>query len=140
MDQESIVYGCIKDLTNLDIVRRRANRDAILKLPRADTLPFLCQEMFSLPTLIPGRGNYQTEVIHFGASYNAIEYEWAQWIKQFEALLSKMYWNSAVVHLETELAGIHSFYWESTNEYHIPDSGDLRVRCEWVRERSLVAG
>ena len=140
MDQESIVYGCIKDVAGFDISRRQANRQAILSLPKADSWPFLSQEMFSLPSLIPSRGSYQTEVIHFGASYKAVEYEWAQWIKQFEELLRKMYWHSAVVNLETELAGLHTFYWDSTNNHHVPDSGDLRVRCEWVRERGLVAG
>ena len=139
MDQESIVYGCIKDVGGFDIERRRANRAAVMSLPRSDNLPFICQEMFSLPSLVPGHISYQTEVIHFGASYKAIEYEWAQWIRDFELLLGKMYWHSAVVHLETELAGTHSFYWDATSNQHVPDSGELRVRCEWVRERGVVA-
>ena len=45
MDQESIVYGCIKDipiLTN-ESERIRANRDAMLTLPHADEWPFLSQ-------------------------------------------------------------------------------------------------
>lgn len=138
-DQESIVYGCIKDSAGQDIEHRRVNRQAILSLPRADTFPFISQEMFTLPTLIPGKVNYQTEVIHFGASYQAIEYEWTSWIQQFEQLLRKMYWHSAVVHLETELAGVHTFHWDSNNNFHAPDSGDLRVRCHWVRERGVVA-
>lgn len=139
MDQESIVYGCIKDIGGSDPERRRVNRASILSLPRSDNFPLVCQEMFSLPAVVPGHISYQTEVIHFGGSYKAIEYEWAQWIREFEQLLGKMYWHSAVVHLETELAGTHSFYWDASNNQHIPDTGDLRVRCEWIRERGVVA-
>src|SRR6476646_8714570 len=99
MDQESIVYGCIKDipvLTN-ESERLRINREAMLTLPTADEWPFLCQEMFAIPDVNVSNTNYQTEVMHFGASYKAVEYEWDEWIAQFEQLLSKMYWVSATV-------------------------------------------
>ncbi|WP_049721722.1 hypothetical protein [Gilvimarinus polysaccharolyticus] len=139
MDQESIVYGCIKDsIQGVGYADRlRANRDAMLTLPRADSWPFLCQEMFAIPELGGLTRNYQTEVMHFGASYKAVEYEWSQWIEQFEALLSKMYWVSATVHLETELCGSHTFTWESNRNYHTPGSGDMNVQCQWSRESSL---
>ncbi len=142
MDQESIVYGCIKDsLTSLrDSERIRANREAMLSLPHADEWPFLAQEMFSIPQLDSPTANYQTEVMHFGASYKAVEYEWDQWIAQFESLLSKMYWVSATVHLETELSGTHTFIWEANGSGHKPGSGNMRVRCEWSHEGALKAG
>lgn len=140
MDQESIVYGCIKDSIhdNQQSLRIKANREAMLSLPTADEWPFLCQEMFSIPKQIPHAEYYQTEVMHFGASYKAIEYEWKQWIAQFEALLNKMYWISATVHLETELSGTHIFTWESDCNYHEPGSGNMNVRCEWTHENSLM--
>ncbi len=139
MDQESIVYGCIKDafLADLDTTRRHVNRQAMLELPNADDWPFLCQEMFAIPRVEVDHGNYQTEVMHFGASYQAVEYEWEQWIEQFETLLSKMFWVSATVHLETELSGTHTFTWESNSNWHEPGSGDMQVRCEWSHEGSL---
>ena len=139
MDQESIVYGCIKDipvLTN-ESERLRINRDAMLTLPHADEWPFLCQEMFSIPDVNAFNNTYQTEVMHFGASYKAVEYEWDQWIAQFEQLLSKMYWVSATVHLETELSGTHTFTWEANGKSHIPGSGNMQVRCEWSHEGAL---
>lgn len=139
MDQESIVYGCIKDIPGGHSLaaRMRANREAMLSLPSADEWPFLSQEMFAIPQLDAANANYQTEVMHFGASYKAVEYEWDQWIAQFEALLSKMYWVSATVHLETELSGTHTFTWESEGDFHKPGSGDMRVRCEWSHEGAL---
>lgn len=139
MDQESIVYGCIKDVRLLPSDRERlaANRAAMLALPHAEEWPFLAQEMFSIPQTENFAG-YQTTVMHFGASYKAVEYEWDQWIAQFEALLSQMYWVSATVHLETELAGTHTFIWESTGSFHAPGSGDMEVRCEWSHEGGLA--
>ena len=141
MDQESIVYGCIKDASYLEVdsARRRANRQAMLSLPSADDWPFLCQEMFSIPHVEVNRSNYMTEVMHFGASYRAVEYEWDQWIEKFEQLLSQMYWVSATVHLETELSGTHTFTWESRGNCHVPHSGDMQVRCEWSHEGALGA-
>lgn len=143
MDQESIVYGCIKDI-NMDrsdmsgVARRRVNRDVMLSLPNASDWPFLCQEMFAIPSETPQQNGYLTEVMHFGASYRAIEYEWEQWIEKFEAMLQQMYWVSATVHLETELSGTHTFTWESGRHYHEPHCGDLHVRCEWSQEGAIL--
>lgn len=140
MDQESIVYGCIKDTAHLpsESERLRINRDAMLTLPHADDWPFLSQEMFAIPQVELRPGQYQTEVMHFGASYRAVEYEWDQWIAQFEDLLSRMFWVSATVHLETELSGTHTFTWESAGNFHRPGSGDMKVHCEWSHEGSLT--
>lgn len=133
MDQESIVYGCIKDvaLYHEQAERRRVNREAMLALPEAEGGEFLSRDMFAIPTLEAG---YQTDVMHFGASYRAVEYEWDEWIKCFEALLRKMYWVSATVHLETELNGIHTFSWTSLSNSHVPGASGIQLQCEWSRE------
>lgn len=140
MDSESIVYGCIRDWPSDDPEvldhRRETNRVVIERLPAGDIWPFLGREMFSFSRR-PGLGLYQTQVIHFGASYPAIEYEWSLWVKQFEALLEQLYWGSAVVHLETELNGTHTFRWESEQGFHSPQEAGLRVRCAWEREGAL---
>ncbi|MGQ9425346.1 hypothetical protein ACXYTJ_05585 [Gilvimarinus sp. F26214L] len=139
MDQESIVYGCIKDVAYhyTEVERRRVNRDAMLSLPSGEEWPFLSQEMFSIPRLEGGAGRYQTQVMHFGASYKAVEYEWDQWIATFESLLRRMYWVSATVHLETELSGIHTFHWTSLSDSHTPGACDIQVQCEWSRENVI---
>ena len=74
---------------------------------------------------------------HFAASYRAVEYEWENWLRQFEALLKSMYWVSATVHLETELSGKHTFSWQA-DEGHLPSDGELRMSCEWEREASFA--
>lgn len=136
MDQESIVYGCIKDAFRFkdESERRLINRRAMLSLPKADEWPYLSREMFAIPSVQPGADLYQTEVMHFGASYRAIEYEWSQWMEKFESLLETMYWVSAVVHLETELSGTHTFTWECQGDCHTPGMGINRVHCEWTQE------
>jgi len=122
-------------------VRRMANSGALLDLPQTFDVnsPFLCGDMFTLPGFDVFSGAYHTQLIHFGASYRAIEYEWERWMQKFEELLSKMYWVSATVHLETELSGKHTFYWEPTTRgCHVPNSGELRVKCEWEREAAFL--
>ncbi|MAE22446.1 MAG: hypothetical protein U1D65_11175 [Pseudomonas sp.] len=140
MESESIVYGCIRDWPSDDLelrrLRRETNHGVLAELPAGELWPFLGREMFSFCDL-PGAGLYQTQVIHFGASYGAIEYEWNLWIEAFEALLKRLYWASAVVHLETELNGMHTFRWESDSGFHSPQEGGLRVRCAWEREGAL---
>ncbi|WP_454254895.1 hypothetical protein [Pseudomonas sp. Marseille-Q8238] len=140
MEPESIVYGCIRDWPSGDREqrqqRRENNRRALEQLPQGDVWPFLGREMFSF-CANEDAGLYQTQVIHFGASYRAVEYEWALWVQAFESLLKRLYWASAVVHLETELNGLHTFRWESENGYHSPQEHELRMRCVWEREGSL---
>ncbi|WP_437880744.1 hypothetical protein [Pseudomonas sp. LRF_L74] len=140
MDAESIVYGCIRDWPSGDYeerqARRAANRQVLESLPQGDGWPFLGREMFSF-CASEGEGLYQTQVIHFGASYQAVEYEWSLWVQAFEALLKRLSWSSAVVHLETELNGAHTFRWESESGFHTPHDGDLRMRCVWEREGGL---
>jgi hypothetical protein len=140
VESESIVYGCIRDCPSdspaESRLRREINRQVLADLPTGDAWSLLGREMFTCGEL-PGEHLYQTQVIHFGASYRSVEYEWSLWIKQFEALLKRLYWASAVVHLETELNGTHTFRWESDNGFHSPQEGELRVRCAWEREGGL---
>jgi len=138
MHSGSVVYGCITDTSKLDQVeRRRVNRLAVAHLPPSESWQFLNREMFSVPENQPAQGHFMTEVMHFGSSYNSIEYEWDQWVAQFEELLRSMYWVTATVHLETELRGTHSFVWTPDGDYHIPGSSDINVKCEWLHETGI---
>lgn len=139
MESESIVYGCIRDWSMTDIEEQRkrsmANLAVLQSLPEADGWELFHRDLFScadLKSLAP-----QSQVIHFGSSYRSIEYEWAIWVQHFESLLKRMYWASAVVHLETETNGTHTFRWESEQDNQQPCEGDLQVRCVWERDSSL---
>lgn len=139
MEPESIVYGCIRDWPAADIEqsrqRRAANLRALDQLPRDEGWPFIGRAMFSCSMV---EGIRQTQLIHFGASYRAVEYEWALWVRQFEALLDTLYWTSAVVHLETELTGTHTFRWETDTGSHSPHQRDVRMRCAWERDGGVL--
>ena len=140
-DQESIVYGVIRHLPSASDPQaqyeRGVNRGVIDALPSgqdAENL-LLMREMFAQSGGDVFTGAYQTQLIHFAASFRGVEYEWETWISQFEELLKSMYWVGATVHLETELSGKHTFHWQS-EPGHVPSSEDLRMVCEWERERA----
>ncbi|MFT6552510.1 MAG: hypothetical protein ACJA1I_002565 [Zhongshania marina] len=142
MAQESVVYGCITDMlfarSKADVAERRDNNQLVTaSLPASEDWPLLCREMFSAPRPAIDFGDCQTDVIHFGSSYKAIEHEWDEWIKQFEKMLHKMYWVTATVHLQTAYNGTHTFVWQAEDECHVPGQGAGRLRCEWVREDAL---
>lgn len=141
MESESIVYGCIRDWPSESSaesrLRRQINSQVLAELPAGDAWSFLGREMFA-SCVQPSAGLYQTQVIHFGASYRSVEYEWSLWVEQFEALLKRLYWTSAVVHLETELSGTHTFRWETDSGSHSPHQRDLRMRCAWERDGGVL--
>ena len=141
MDQESIVYGVIRDVpsnSRHELAKYRlTNCNAILELGEMDMQPALLTSMFSLPSDDLLSGTYQTQVIHFAASYRAVEYEWERWMQKFEQLLTQMYWVSATVHLETELNGKHTFSWDAAGSHHCPGELALNVQCEWEHDVSF---
>lgn len=143
MNQETVVYGCIKDILLADNSgeadsHREQNRQVLTSLPSAQEWPLISREMFSMPVEVNDLEDVRTDVMHFGTSYKGVEYEWQQWIATFESLLKNMYWVSATVHLETELNGQHTFTWEAENSFHEPGDDDLSVRCEWSRESAFL--
>lgn len=143
MDQESVVYGCIKDTlfsaSGEELHRHReVNRGVMQSLPSAEEWPLLSRDMFSMPVNYGAYDQITTDVLHFGSAYRAVEYEWERWLKTFEAMLQRMYWVSATVHLDTEFNGVHTFTWEAEEGYHEPGDRPLALRCEWSRESMLV--
>ncbi|HET8711807.1 MAG TPA: hypothetical protein VFM32_10540 [Spongiibacteraceae bacterium] len=143
MTQESVVYGCIKDVIYTSDMeqtrqRRHANRQVLAALPSVEDWPLIGREMFVLPSTTLVVDDLHTEVVPFGNSYKGVEYEWEQWLQRFEDLLQNMFWVSATVHLETEFNGTHTFTWHTDKEFHAPNSGPLSMRCEWTHEAGTL--
>ncbi|ODS23289.1 hypothetical protein AB835_09720 [Candidatus Endobugula sertula] len=141
MNQESVVYGYIKSpnsLMNSQTINCHAiNRKALISLPTLDSNAFLSRDIFSVPSLVSYDDSLPSSIIHFGNTYNGIEYEWGHWVEKFESLLQQMYWDFVVVHLETELSGVHTFTWDSGAADHVPGKAPLNIRCEWQHELNI---
>jgi hypothetical protein len=90
---------------------RHWNRRTLGQLPECDDWPPLSRGLFAWTELDPLRGGYRGSVIHFGGRFRSIEQEWEEWLAKYEALLGRFYWESSVVHLDTEVAGSFRFEW-----------------------------
>lgn len=138
MQPESTVYGYIRDIGGEERgYRQRINQKVTASLPETDEFTFLNKGMFSLSRKASFGGGEDAYLIPFGACYAGIEYEWSNWLSTFETLLCKMYWVSAVVNLETELNGKHSFSWELPCGEHRPGEAIDSAKVEWVHDRIL---
>lgn len=81
MGHESLVYGCIVGARwKVTDMRRlqQLNRAEIATLPETDEWPFLTRSMFDIPGDEPEDGTYRNQLIHFGATFKAIEWDWAE--------------------------------------------------------------
>lgn len=110
---ETIVYGMI-DAGELESdvgmnVHHQRNLDVLAALPEDDEQPALIRSMFSSPGKAAA---YQSQVIHFGGSFETLERQFHLWLEKFEALLRQMYWYSVVLHLDSELfEGDYEYQW-----------------------------
>lgn len=141
MNDESTVYGYIKNTRvesdQQNYLHHSVNRQVIKNLPSLDGSSLITQEFFSIPTLLHYDESVASSIIHFGQIYKGVEYEWGLWIATFEQLLQQMYWTHVVVHLETEISGIHTFTWECSEDIHTPNDAPLNIRCEWQHELGI---
>jgi len=141
MYNEAIVYGYIRDLAGdirgVPAAERCAhNRRVLDGLPPRDHGALVFREMFGFTG---GDGeDGLSALVHFSCNGLGLEYEWKAWMAEFEGLLADMYWFSAIVHLETELSGKHTFSWDANCTLHAPAQPGISVRCEWSREGLLA--
>ena len=114
MSKQSIIYGYIQcaEWMSSDVHRlHRLNREIIAALPETDTFPHLTRGMFAVPGEDLQQAGSKLQIIHFGASMYEVEIEWRKWLEKFEALLKKLYWFNATVHLRAEILGDFQYDW-----------------------------
>lgn len=114
MSQQSIIYGYIQGaewMASDPHKLHRLNRKVLESLPADDPFPPLTRGMFAAPDDDPRHGAYRSQVIHFGASLKEAEPDWRKWLEKFEALLRRLYWFNASVHLRSELVGDQQYDW-----------------------------
>ncbi len=118
MGEEVIIYGRIDGApwrTNDDDYRRLQNKNAVVfyQLPLTDDWPWLVRGMFSLPAPWP-QGTFRRQVMHFGGSFKDDAFDadvWDRWLAKFEAVLGRLYWTSAVVHVEVDAGPPRTWRW-----------------------------
>jgi hypothetical protein len=148
LGEEVAIYGWIEGATwhSGDQYRRlqKFNEDALGRLPEKDTWPWLVRGSFALPALWP-QGTYRCQAIHFGLTLKdePISTEWRDvWIAKFEAVLRRLYWFSATVHILRVMDPNEVYRWKATQasidklceDPPEPISGWHRSVENWPRE------
>lgn len=141
-ENETSVFGFIRDEAMLSPglrteERLRTNRRVLLDLPDFSACTLLYRDMFSIPNSSINAGGFYSAMMHFGAPYEGVEYEWDLWLEAFEHMLEQMYFMTAVVHLETPYSGTHTHIWEAGDSFHVPGSSDFEMRCEWTKDKGF---
>jgi len=134
---DAVVYGYIKDVCPKTqwVECRDLNHVVTANLPDLEEGWHLSNQMFSAAVASVTPTIDTSYIIPFGACYSGVEYEWKSWISAFERLLSQMYWSTAVVHLDTEFNGNHSFSWDLLGKQHQPGAAIDGASLDWVHEQ-----
>ena len=145
MGHEAIIYGRVIGVSWRVGERftwtHDLNREALAQVPEDDDWPWVVRGIFALPAPYP-QGTYRRQVIHFGLSIKDDPTNrgiWDAWLGKFEGVLGRLYWQSAVVHLDTEFEPPRVFEWVPTEAAmgRIHDDPPRPV-AEWVRSISLA--
>lgn len=109
------------------------NLQIIATLPEEDTWPFLSRYMFSSSTNSI-QTTYKSQIIHFGASFKQIEWEWEAWLLKFEAVLRQMYWDEVHLHLVAEGLNFEPFHyiWEDDEAEKAAYPDHLQPVARWT--------
>ncbi len=119
MDRRTIVYGYIEGARCGSAERnqrmRLLNETALASLPIEDDSPMLVRSMLSISSGEPGASPLD-HIIHFGCSLRSQESEWSRWRIKFEALLRRLCWESAKVHLVNERWEPYTYSWLASED------------------------
>ncbi|MDF2192755.1 hypothetical protein [Paraflavitalea sp. CAU 1676] len=126
MGMATRVYGCIVEYGLLQGLQQRFvydhNETVINELPVIDEYPLLIRPMFAITPAetIGAYLSYGGRIIHFGGNFKSFEYDWKEWKRKFEDLLTKLLWTEADVHFQTEYSDIQTFTWHiDLKKWHI---------------------
>lgn len=111
------MYGCIRTPWGLcHKSLRRHNVRVLRHLPREDAWPPLIGSMFGITGPSVREGAYDHDLIHYGVTLKGMdERDAIAWIAKFEALLRRLYWFEAVMHINW-IFGDRSFCWTADKE------------------------
>ena len=145
MGHEAIIYGAIvgsryKTGSEFRLLQDR-NTAVIKELPADNDWPWVDKDVFALPGAYP-TGAYRSQIIHVGLSIkeDPPESTWFDvWLLKFEAVLKKLYWDSARLHIESDFYPRREILWVPTSSAvetmfeppHLPIS-------EWTRSIKIL--
>lgn len=110
---------------------RKHNWSVIEELPSENRWPPLHSKMFYA---VPSAHllQYKDPLILVGGSFKQIVDDWDDWLKMFESMIQKMYWEEIVISLESELVGPRQFRWKPKSEWFIGMTNEgLQPVTEW---------
>jgi hypothetical protein len=111
------IYGCIE--APWGIVHkslRRHNVRVLQHLPREDAWPPLIGSMFGITGPSAREGAYDHDLIHYGVTLKGMdEPDAIAWIAKFEALLRRLNWFEAVMHINW-IFGDRTFRWTADDK------------------------
>jgi hypothetical protein len=93
----------------------RHNENVLGTLPEVDEWPPLCRPMFAWAPVKTPMIVYKNRLIHFAASLKEMDWELRDWLDKFEALLRRLYWESAHIRFEAAYLGVHEFTYRPTD-------------------------
>jgi hypothetical protein len=132
MSEESSISGAIVAWAvheNHSHALDEFNASAIAKLPKEQERPEVTPAMFTVPRVgDPGIPRYRLQVIHFGASYNGLAWDWPTFLDKFESLLKTMAWTKAHLLLDADLLGDFQYQWQAKQPY---DPNRLAGVSQW---------
>lgn len=106
------VYGTIEAAWGVTHkAMRRHNLRVLRQLPDRDEWPPLIRPMFGITGPSVRQGAYDHDLIHYGATLKGMDGGDARkWIAKFEALLRRLYWYEAIMHIDW-IFGPRTFRW-----------------------------
>jgi hypothetical protein len=118
----------LKEVLAKDI--RKHNSLIVESFPFDEEWPFLKRQMFHQ---IPDGHllNYKKPMIIFGGSFKSICYEWHEWLPKFEKLIRKLYWESIVITMDSEVVGERKFIWTPPDDWITNMQTKLEPLVEW---------
>src|SRR5262245_28120168 len=118
----------------------RHNEAVLEALAQEDEWPPLCQPMFSWAPADTPMITYRNRLIHLAASVKGLGRAARDWLDKFEALLRRLYWESAYVRCEFGLFGIQEFRWRPSEAW-VKELCQARLGPiqDWTFESSLPA-
>ena len=132
MSHEIIIYGFITGATwRTEEYRnyQRKNLEIISEL-NDNEWPYLTKKMFSAADPGSHKETFRRHILHFGASTKDHGFEYIDlWTLKFEGLLSRLYWFTAVAHIETERYGSYKYEWRVDDQWRMK-SGKLKTNYD----------